>query len=96
MCVTPLVTDPSPKYFIAVGSVILAIIIYFFIVYKRYQPKWMGKYIFNSVNNHFDNLFIGNATFLVQVLLEVTAAENTLQQDKAELCIDKKSVDKLR
>lgn len=45
LSITPLITNPSPKYFIAVGSVVLAIIIYFLIVYKQYQPKCMGKKI---------------------------------------------------
>lgn len=45
LLVTPLATNPSPKYFIAVGSVVLAFVLYVFIVYKHLQPKCMGKEI---------------------------------------------------
>lgn len=42
LCVAPIATDPSIKYFIAIGFVVVAFLVYYFVVYKKYQPN-MGK-----------------------------------------------------
>lgn len=44
LCIAPIATDPSVKYFIAIGFVVVAFLVYYFVVYKRYQPN-MGKSI---------------------------------------------------
>lgn len=96
LCVTPLVTDPTPKYFIAVGSVILAAIVYFFIIYKRYQPKWMSKLLFYFVAllYHMYYIFVlGKVNFFIQVVLEVTPPGNN-SPESSDLPVDKKSSEK--
>lgn len=39
LCVAPVATDPSVKYLIAIGFVVVAFIVYYFVVYKQYQPN---------------------------------------------------------
>lgn len=94
LCVTPLVTDPTPKYFIAVGSVILAAILYFLLIYKQLQPKWMSKFnvdLFLTCGTIL--LILDTVTYFIQVLLEVAAPEPALRDD-LELCCNEKLPEK--
>lgn len=81
LCITPLITNPSPKYFIAVGSIALAFIIYFFIIYKKYQPKCMGKDSKVRFVVSFVKIFsfAEKFSYFVQVLLEVSVPESEFQ-----------------
>lgn len=46
LCTTSVITDLSPKYVVALGSILIAIAVYYFIVYKRNHLKYMGMYCF--------------------------------------------------
>lgn len=48
LCVIPLVTDPSVKYLIAIGFVVISLVVYYFIVYKRHHLPYMGKYQYDQ------------------------------------------------
>lgn len=83
LSITPLVTSPSPKYFIAVASVGVAFIIYFFIIYKQYQPKCMGKKNTVLISNTFKLFFLilEKFTYFVQVVLEVSVPSAEVAQN---------------
>lgn len=40
----PIITDPSPQYFFAVGFIVVGVLIHYWFVYKERRPKWMGEY----------------------------------------------------
>lgn len=71
LCVAPVATDPSVKYLIAIGFVVVAFIVYYFVVYKQYQPN-MGlltiQQMLLSINCNF---VLDKFTYFVQVLLTV-------------------------
>ncbi|RZC22676.1 b(0,+)-type amino acid transporter 1-like, partial [Asbolus verrucosus] len=39
LSVTPIVTDPSPKYLFALGFILLEVLVYYWFIYKKYTPK---------------------------------------------------------
>lgn len=39
LSITPIVTDPSPKYLFALGFILIGVVIYYWFVYKKNQPK---------------------------------------------------------
>ncbi|KAJ8931211.1 hypothetical protein NQ314_015908 [Rhamnusium bicolor] len=42
---TPIIMDPSPKYLIALGFVLIGILIYYWFIYKNMRPKtFMSEY----------------------------------------------------
>jgi L-type amino acid transporter 9 len=43
LCLVPIITDPSPKYFFALLFVGLGIILYVPLVYYKFRPVWMGE-----------------------------------------------------
>jgi L-type amino acid transporter 9 len=43
LCLVPIITDPSPKYFFALLFIGLGIILYVPLVYYKFRPKWMSK-----------------------------------------------------
>ncbi|XP_055602222.1 b(0,+)-type amino acid transporter 1-like [Uranotaenia lowii] len=43
LSVVPIVSDPSPKYFFAVGFILSGVAVYIPFVYYRIRPKWMDK-----------------------------------------------------
>lgn len=45
LCTTSVITDLSPKYIVALGSILIACLVYYFIVYKQNHMKYMGMYI---------------------------------------------------
>jgi L-type amino acid transporter 9 len=45
LSVTPIVTDPSPKYLFALAFILLGVLVYYWIIYKKNTPKsTMSKY----------------------------------------------------
>lgn len=42
LCTTAVITDLSPKYIVATSSILVAIVVYYFIVYRRNHLKYMG------------------------------------------------------
>lgn len=39
LSITPIVTDPSPKYLFALGFILIGVAIYYWFIYKKRQPK---------------------------------------------------------
>jgi hypothetical protein len=39
----PIITDPSPRYFIALLFIGIGIAVYVPLVYYRHRPQWMGE-----------------------------------------------------
>jgi ABC-type Fe3+ transport system permease subunit len=46
LCLVPIITDPSLKYFIAPVLIGLACILYVPFVYYKFRPEWMSKYLY--------------------------------------------------
>jgi L-type amino acid transporter 9 len=44
LCLVPIITDPSPRYFIALVLVALGTAVYIPLVYYKFRPGWMSKY----------------------------------------------------
>jgi len=44
LCLVPIITDPSPKYFIALVLVALGTAVYIPLVFYKVRPRWMGEY----------------------------------------------------
>ncbi|PSN34459.1 b(0,+)-type amino acid transporter 1 [Blattella germanica] len=43
LCLVPIITDPSPLYFIALFLIVLGFILYVTLVYYKFRPTFMGK-----------------------------------------------------
>jgi L-type amino acid transporter 9 len=43
LCLVPIITDPSPKYFFALLFLGLGIILYVPLAYYKFRPDWMGE-----------------------------------------------------
>ncbi|KAJ9577765.1 hypothetical protein L9F63_005685 [Diploptera punctata] len=46
LCLIPIITDPSPRYFLALLFIGVGIAIYIPLVYHRWRPQWMDKFTF--------------------------------------------------
>ena len=46
LCLLPIITDPSPRYFIAPVLIGLACILYVPLIYYKFQPEWISKYFY--------------------------------------------------
>jgi len=44
LCLVPIITDPSPRYFIALVLVALGTAVYIPLVFYKVRPRWMGEY----------------------------------------------------
>jgi L-type amino acid transporter 9 len=42
LCLVPIITDPSPRYFIALILIALGIAVYIPLVFYKIRPQWMG------------------------------------------------------
>jgi hypothetical protein len=45
LCLVPIITDPSPRYFIALVLIALGVAVYVPLVFYRRRPQWMGAYV---------------------------------------------------
>jgi L-type amino acid transporter 9 len=45
LCLVPIITEPSPRYFIALVLIGLGVAVYVPLVFYRLRPQWMGAYI---------------------------------------------------
>jgi L-type amino acid transporter 9 len=43
LCLVPIITDPSPKYFFALLFIGLGIVLYVPLVHYKFRPVWMGE-----------------------------------------------------
>ncbi|PSN40526.1 b(0,+)-type amino acid transporter 1 [Blattella germanica] len=59
LCLLPIITDPSPWYFIALGLIGIGVIVYIPFVFLNLRPNWL----------------ISKFTYLIQVLMQVVPAE---------------------
>lgn len=55
LSLTPIISEPSPKYLFAFGWMLLGVIVYYYVIYKKHVPK----------------KFLRKVTYLTQVLFEV-------------------------
>jgi hypothetical protein len=45
LCLVPIITEPSPRYFIALVLIGLGVAVYVPLVFYGLRPRWMGAYI---------------------------------------------------
>jgi hypothetical protein len=45
LCLVPVITAPSPRYFFALVLIGLGVAIYVPLVFYRLRPRWMGAYM---------------------------------------------------
>lgn len=46
LCLVPIITDPSPRYFLALLFIGIGIAVYVPLVYYRHRPQWMDKFTY--------------------------------------------------
>ncbi|XP_068082592.1 b(0,+)-type amino acid transporter 1 isoform X2 [Anabrus simplex] len=46
LSVVPMITDSSPRYFFAVGFILVGVAVYYFFVYRKIRPRIMDKFTF--------------------------------------------------
>ncbi|PNF29854.1 b(0,+)-type amino acid transporter 1 [Cryptotermes secundus] len=46
LCLVPIITDPTPKYFLALLFIGLGMILYVPLVYHKFRPKWMNEFTY--------------------------------------------------
>ncbi|XP_069700887.1 b(0,+)-type amino acid transporter 1-like [Periplaneta americana] len=46
LCVVPIITDPSPRYFFALFFIAVGVAVYVPLVYYRRRPQWMDKFTY--------------------------------------------------
>lgn len=44
LCLVPIITDPSPRYFVALVLIGLGVAVYVPLVFYRLRPRWMDKF----------------------------------------------------
>jgi L-type amino acid transporter 9 len=45
LCLVPIITDPSPKYFVALLFIGLAVALYVPLIHHKFRPNWMSEYL---------------------------------------------------
>jgi hypothetical protein len=46
LCLVPIITEPSPRYFIAPAVIVLACILYVPLIHYKFRPEWISKYFY--------------------------------------------------
>lgn len=75
LSVTTIITDLSAKYFIAIASILLAVVTYYFFVYKGHRLRKLGMFSATSFSMTNYALSLDGFTLLTQKLFSVVSAE---------------------
>lgn len=84
----PIITDPSPRYFIALLFIGIGIAVYVPLVYYRHRPQWMGESYLSPQSNimvmvvkwmHFINIqYLWNVLkSLLNIFLNISSLSST-------------------
>jgi len=76
LCLVPIITDPSPRYFIALMLVALGTAVYIPLVFYKVRPRWMGEYQVATAR-HKLSLPISSATLSTVAYPESSLSTNS-------------------